>query len=168
MFAKERFILEPTEPSISPTSSELADVVIQRLGLMPRKKGSTEKMHCVLIELYERSKVAAKEKNQTKAIMTVEDMGNYAAITRQTMYDYIKRWIHLDLIMKTSYIGLDGKAVIGYKLNGATLEAAFGKASTRITNHLALTKKYITELQKVLKNEKISKAFAENREEAVV
>ena len=128
---------------------------------MPRKIGSTERMHRVLIELYERAKVAAREKNQTKSIITVEEMAMHAGITRQTMYDYIKRWIEIDTIQKTSYIGIDGKAVIGYKLNGATLEAAFEKAETRIRNNLDLTKKYVLELQKLLKNEKISKTFSE-------
>lgn len=160
--AKQRYILEPIEPTMNPSSEELADAIIQRLGLMPRKKGSTERMHRVLIELYERAKVAARERNQTKAIITVEEMAMHAGITRQTMYDYIKRWIHTDVITKTSYIGLDGKAVIGYKLNGPTLEAAFEKANIRVTNHLELTRKYITELQKMLKNEKISKAFNEH------
>ena len=36
--------------------------------------------------------------------MTVEEMGNAAGITRQTMYDYLKRWIDLDIITKTTYI----------------------------------------------------------------
>jgi hypothetical protein len=130
---------------------------------MPRKSGSTERMHKILIQLYEQAKVASKEKNQTKAILTVEEMAHHAGITRQTMYDYIRRWTDLDLITKTSYIAIDGKAVIGYRLNGPTLEKAFNKASTKIQNHLALTKQYIDELQKLLKNEKISKSFSDQR-----
>lgn len=132
------------------------------MGLMPRKTGSTERMNQVLIQLYEHAKVAAREKNQTKAIITVEEMAMHAGISRQTMYDYVKRWIDLDMIQKTSYIGLDGKAVIGYKLNGPTLEAGFEKAETRIKNNLDVSKKYILELQKLLKNEKISKTFNEH------
>lgn len=137
-------------------------MIIQRMGLMPRKTGSTERMNQVLIQLYEHAKVAAREKNQTKAIITVEEMAMHAGISRQTMYDYVKRWIDLDMIQKTSYIGLDGKAVIGYKLNGPTLEAGFEKAETRIKNNLDVSKKYILELQKLLKNEKISKTFNEH------
>jgi len=163
--AQQKIILTNIEPDINATADELANVVIWRLGLMPRKKGSTEKMNKVLIELYERAKQASKQKQQTKAIMTVEDMAMFAGITRQTMYDYIKRWLDLDLITKTSYIGLDNKVVVGYKLNGSTLETTFDKAKMRISNHLDLTKKYILELQKQLKNEKISQKFSEKREQ---
>jgi hypothetical protein len=163
--AQQKIILTNIEPDINATADELANVVIWRLGLMPRKKGSTEKMNKVLIELYERAKQASKQKQQTKAIMTVEDMAMFAGITRQTMYDYIKRWLDLDLIIKTSYIGLDNKVVVGYKLNGNTLETTFDKAKVRIINHLDLTKKYILELQKQLKNEKISQKFSEKRDQ---
>lgn len=156
--AQERIILGMAEPDLNASSDELAEVIVQRLGLMPRKKGSTEKMHKVLIELYERAKEASKEKNPTKAIMTVEEMAYFAGITRQTMYDYLKRWIALDLIVKNSYIDQSSKVVIGYKLNSNTLEQAFDKARTRINNNLELTAKYIQELQKVLKNEKISQS----------
>ena len=37
---------------------------------------------------------------------------------------YIKRWIDYDLITKTTCI-YEGKVIIGYKVNGATLENAF-------------------------------------------
>ena len=157
-FAEQKLILTNIEPNINANSEEQADVLIQRLGLMPRKKGSTERMNKVLIELYERAKDAARQKNPTKSIITVEDMAYFAGITRQTMYDYLKRWLDLDLITKTSYIGQDNKVVIGYKLNGNTLELAFEKARARINNNLDLTLKYIRELQKTLKNEKISKS----------
>ncbi|HIH41123.1 TPA: hypothetical protein HA239_01805 [Candidatus Woesearchaeota archaeon] len=85
-------------------------------------------------------------------------MGNVAGITRQTMYDYIKRWIDLDLIIKTSYI-FEGKVIIGYKLNGATLENAFEKAAVKIKNNLELTLKYVRELQNSIKKEKISETM---------
>jgi len=153
-----KIILTNVEPGINPKSDELADVIITRLGLMPRKKGSTEKMNQVLIELYERTKRAHREKKPTEAVMTVEEMGTFAGITRQTMYDYLKRWLELDLITKTSYIGLNEKVVIGYKLNGNTLENAFEKCRIRIKNNLEFTLKYIQEFQKILKNEKISQA----------
>lgn len=154
----KKIILTHVEPGMNANSKEFADVIITRLGLMPRKKGSTEKMNNVLVELYERVKKAHREKKPTEAVMTVEEMGVFAGITRQTMYDYLKRWLDLELITKTSYIGPDEKVVIGYKLNGNTLENAFEKARTKINNNLEFTLKYIQEFQKVLKNEKISKA----------
>ncbi|MGM5484943.1 MAG: hypothetical protein ACQEP1_03675 [Nanobdellota archaeon] len=153
----EKIILTNEEPDINADSLELASVIVNRLGLMPRKKGSTEDMNKVLIELYERSKLAGKNKSPTASIMTVEEMATFAGITRQTMYDYLKRWLQLDLIVKTSYIDKSDKVVIGYKLNGPTLESAFEKAKARIENNLEITKKYILELQKATKNEKLSK-----------
>lgn len=159
-----KIILTDIEPSINATSDELADVAICRLGLMPRKKGSTEKMNKVLIELYERAKKANREKNPREAVMTVEDMGVFAGITRQTMYDYLKRWLMLDLITKTSYIDPSNKVVIGYKLNGNTIELAFEKARAKVNNNLELTLKYIRELQKIIKNEKISQSQKEKED----
>lgn len=161
--ATPQFILRHSEPTLNPNADELAGVIIHRMGLMPRKKGSTEKMHRVLVELYEKAKVAAHDKTPTAALMTVEEMGLHAGISRQTMYDYIKRWVELDFIAKTSYIGSDQKVVVGYKLNGPTLEGAFDKAKTRVLNNLDLTGKYMGELQRILKNEKISKRFDEKK-----
>ena len=152
-----KIVLNNIETEINPTSDELANVIINRMGLMPRKKGSTENMHKVLVELYERAKTASKERQPEEAIMTVEEMGLFAGITRQTMYDYLRRWIQLNLIIKTSYIK-DGKVIIGYKLNGNTLESAYEKSATIIKNNLDLTQKYVQELQKMLKNEKISRS----------
>lgn len=161
--ATPQFILRHSEPTLNPNADELAGVIIHRMGLMPRKKGSTEKMHRVLVELYEKAKIAARDKTPTAALMTVEEMGLHAGISRQTMYDYIKRWVELDFITKTSYIGSDQKVVVGYKLNGPTLEGAFDKAKTRVLNNLDLTGKYMSELQRILKNEKISKRFDEKK-----
>lgn len=142
--------------SVTPDSKELANVVISRIGLMPRKKGSTEGMYRTLIELYEKTKRANQDKRPEAAIMTVEEMGKFAGITRQTMYEYLSRWTALDLIVKTSYIW-EGKVIIGYKLNGNTLEAAFDRVLVKIKNNLEMTHKYIRELQKSLKNEKLSR-----------
>ena len=153
----EKIILTNSEPNINSDSFELATIIIERLGLMPRKKGSTENMNKVLIELYERSKLAGKEKTPVSSIMTVEEMATFAGITRQTMYDYLKRWLMLDFIVKTSYIDKNDKVVIGYKLNGPNLESAFEKAKARINNNLDFTQKYILELQRTIKNEKLSK-----------
>ncbi len=155
----KKYVLFEEEPGLSPSSEELARVIVARLGLMSRKKGSSEKMHKVLIELYERAKEAAKKKEFDKAIMTVEEMALFAGITRQTMYDYLKRWLDLELIQKTSYVGDDRKVVIGYKLNGNTLEQAFEKAKAKIITNLEFTLNYIRELQRIVKNEKISKTF---------
>lgn len=146
---------------MNPTSEELADVIIHRLGLHPRKTGATEKMHHVLIELYEKTKAASREKNPKYAIMSVEEMAAYAHIKRQTMYDYLKRWLALDLIKKTSLVDHTGNVTIGYQLNGNTLESAYEKARAKIINHLDFTHKYILELQRLLKNEKISGTFSE-------
>lgn len=153
----EKIILTNLDPGINANSEELSKIIIERIGLMPRKKGSTERMYMVLIELYERSKLASKEKSPTASIMTVEEMATFAGITRQTMYDYLKRWLLIDFIIKASYIDKTDKVVIGYKLNGANLETAFEKTRAKINNNLDFTQKYILELQKTIKNEKLSK-----------
>jgi len=151
-----KIVLTNTEPSsMNPKAEELANVVIDRMGLNPRKKGSTDKMYRTLVELYERTKKAAQSKKPEEAVMTVEEMGAFAGITRQTMYDYLKRWTALDLIVKTSYI-YEGKVIIGYKLNGLNLENAFEKSFVKIKNHMEATQKYVKELQKTIKNEKLS------------
>jgi len=113
----------------------------------------------VLVELYERTKKANREKRPTDAVMTVEEMALLAGITRQTMYDYLRRWLAIDFIGKTSFIGLDSKVIVGYKLNGSTLENALDKARSRINANLDYTLKYIQELQKTVKNEKISQGM---------
>ncbi|MFP4403705.1 MAG: hypothetical protein ACOC3X_02020 [Nanoarchaeota archaeon] len=153
--AETKIILKDNEPDINASSEELSKVIIERLGLMPRKKGSTENMYKVIIELYERAKNASQKKTPNTAIMTVEEMGFFAGITRQTMYDYLKRWLDIDLITKVSYIDINNNVVIGYRLNGNTIEQAFDKTRVKITNNLDFTLKYIRELQRLVKNEKI-------------
>lgn len=153
---KEKIILRDVIPtSMTPTSDELAKVIINRIGLMPRKKGSTDKMQNVLVQLYEFMKRSNQNKRPEQAIMTVEEMGNNAGVSRQTMYEYLSRWTELDLIEKTSYIW-EGKVMIGYKLNGNTLEQALERSFVKIRNSLDMTLKYARELQKLLKNEKLS------------
>lgn len=156
-----KIVLTNKETGLNPTSDELARIVLSRVGLEPRKTGSTDRMHKVFLELYERMKLANKEKKPESAVMTVEEMGVFAGITRQTMYDYLKRWLALNIIVKTSYIN-EGKVIIGYKLNGATIESAFEKAVLNIHNNLEITRKYVQELQRILKNEKISQKQREN------
>ena len=147
---------------MNPTSEELAKIIMARIGLEPRKSGSTDKMYRTLLELYERSKLAHRNKQPEQAVMTVEEMGYFAGISRQTMYDYLRRWLALNLIMKTSYIK-DNTVVIGYKLSSTTLETSFAKAYTQIKNNLELTMRYVNELQKLIKNEKISQTQKENK-----
>ena len=154
----DKIILTNVEPGINPSSEELAQTIIARIGLMPRKVGSTEKMFNILIQLYEKAKDGYREKKPTEAVITVEEMGAFAGITRQTMYDYLKRWLMLDLITKTSYIDRNNKVVIGYRLNGNTLESAFEKVMQKISNNTEFTMKYVREFQKIVKNEKISKS----------
>lgn len=163
-FTESKIVLTNAEPDLNSGSNELAGVLIERLGLKPRKKGATEKMPFVLIELYERAKDASQRRMPNRAIMTVEEMGYFAGITRQTMYDYLKRWLDLDLISKVSFIDQDNNVVIGYRLNGNTLEQAFEKTKNRVVNHMDFTAKYIREMQRVLKNEKIS-ASQKNRDD---
>jgi len=154
-FATEKIVLTSHEPGLNPSAEELSKIILNRIGLMPRKKGSTDKMHQTLLELYERSKESYRKKHPELAIMTVEDMGTFAGISRQTMYDYLSRWTELSLIVKTSYIN-EGKVIIGYKLNGNTLEKAFEKSMSVIKDNLDNTQKLIRELQRSVKNEKIS------------
>ncbi len=156
-FKSNKIVLQDHAAPKTATSEELAKIIMSRVGLEPRKAGSTDKMFRTLIELYERSKIAHREKKPESAVMTVEEMGMYAGITRQTMYDYLRRWLDLKMIVKTSYIK-DNRVIIGYRLNGNTLEAAYEKATSRITKNMEQTKEYIQLLQKQIKNEKISKS----------
>lgn len=152
----QKYVLTEYEPAMNVDAGDLAKVIIQRIGLTPRKQGSTDKMHRTFLELYERSKAANREKNPELSVMTVDEMGYFAGITRQTMYEYLKRWMALDIIIKTSYIK-SGKVVIGYKLNGNTLEQAFAHSQSKLTSNLDTTMKYIKELQRLVKNEKLKK-----------
>ena len=157
----EKFILAHTEVGMHPTADDYARAITARLGLLPRKKGATEKMANILMQLYERTKQAQKLKKPELAVVTVEELGAFAGISRQTMYEYLGRWIDLNLIAKTSYIH-NSQVVVGYKLNGNTLEGAYEKAQVAVINHLELTGKYVKELQKTIKNEKISAAQQRN------
>ena len=157
--ARRAYYLTNKEPgSVNPDSKELANIIIERMGLSPRKTGSTDQMYRVMVELYERMKLSQKEKKPELAVLTVEEMGNHANITRQTMYEYIKRWLDLELIAKTTYI-YENKVIVGYKLNGVTLENAFEKATVRIRNHLDQTLKHVRDLQNTIKREKISETM---------
>ncbi len=164
MIALPKIILTDVEPALGANSGELSNVIINRMGIMPRKRGSTERLNQVFLQMYERSKAANREKNPKLALITVEEMAAIAGITRQTMYDYLKRWLTIQLIVKTSYIDEKNRAVIGYRLNGQSLEAAFDKVKSRINGNLELTSSYIQQLQKIIKNEKLSQKSRKSKE----
>ncbi len=150
--------LELKEALESATSEELARVLLSRFGLLPRKKDGSAQMHKLLLELYERKKQSNREKKPEAAVMPVEDMGVFAGIKRQTMYDYLHRWLTLGILKKTSFVS-EGKVVIGYELNGTNLESAFRKAETTVKNHLDYSFKIIDQLQNELKRDKLRKDF---------
>ncbi len=156
---KTKYVLTDIESSTNPSSTELANVVLERMGLVPRKSGSNKNMHMVLVELYERSKFASREKDPQMGIMTVEEMANSVGITRQTMYDYLKRWLELQLIKKLSFMK-EGVLVVGYHLNGSNIENAFSKARSMISMNLDGTERYIKMLQNELKKDKLRKINA--------
>lgn len=145
-----KFELEATEPLPDAETEEIARVLLARFGLLPRKKDGQAKMHTLLLELYERKKAANREKKPEHAVMTVEDMGLFAGIKRQTMYDYLGRWLSLNLLKKTSFVA-NGKVIIGYELNGTNLESSFKKAETTIRNHLEQSLEIVRSLQNEVK-----------------
>jgi len=146
--------LDRTEPIPDANSNELAKVTLARFGLLPRKNDAMAKFHQLLLELYERKKTSHREKRPESAVMTVEEMAMYSGIKRQTMYDYLRRWLDLQILKKTSFV-LNGKVIIGYELNGGNLEAAFKKAEVVITNHLTQSMDIIRTLQNEIKKEKL-------------
>lgn len=146
--------LDLAEPIDGASSEELAKIILLRLGLFPRKVDALAKFHKLLVELYERKKIANREKKPELAVLTVEEMGLQAGIKRQTMYDHLNRWLVLNLLKKTSFVS-DGKIITGYELNGPNLEAAFKKAEYFIQNHLNTTFEIIKQFQNELKKEKL-------------
>jgi hypothetical protein len=149
-----KFELEVTEPLPDADTEEIARILLARFGLLPRKKDGQAKMHTLLLELYERKKVANREKRPEESVMTVENMGLFAGIKRQTMYDYLGRWLSLNLLKKTSFVA-NGKVVIGYELNGTNLESAFKKAEATVKNHLEQSLDIVKNLQNEVKKKKI-------------
>jgi hypothetical protein len=150
--------LENSEILPDAKKEEIARVILSRFGLLPRKKDGTAKMHELILELYERKKQANREKKPELAVMPVEEMGLFAGIKRQTMYDYLHRWLELNVLKKTSFVS-GGKVVIGYELNGNNLEGAFRKAEQSIKNHLETSFKFVNHLQNEIKKEKITSAI---------
>ena len=156
--------LDKAEAMSDASPEELAKVLLARFGLVPRKKDGTAKFHSLLLELYERKKQANREKKPESAVMPVEEMGIFAGIKRQTMYDYLHRWLDLGLLKKTSFVS-EGKVIIGYELNGTSIESAFRKAETAIRNHLDDSFKILERLQSQVKKEKISQALSSSSEQ---
>lgn len=136
------------------TVEELSKTLMARFGLVPRKKDGNAQMHKLLLELYERKKSANRDKKPELAVVPVEEMASFAGIKRQTMYEYLHRWLDLQILKKTSFVS-DGKVVIGYELNGINVEGAFRKAETTIKNHLEQSFKIIENLQNEIKKEKL-------------
>jgi hypothetical protein len=163
MAKTSKIVLQLEEAELGASAEELARIIMARIGLDPRKRGSTDAMYRTLLEFYERAKQANQHKDQKKAVMTVEEMAMHAKITRQTMYEYLQRWLLINLISKVSFIDDDGTVIIGYRLNGSTLEDAFKRVKTQVVKHLDTTERYIIELQKTIKNEKIAAKMRQNR-----
>ncbi|MFT4312237.1 MAG: hypothetical protein ACMXYF_03335 [Candidatus Woesearchaeota archaeon] len=147
------------------SADQLAKVVLERLGLQPKKRGSTEHMHKTLVEFYERAKHATAKKDQKLAVLTVDEMALFAKISRQTMYEYLSRWTAIGLIQKVTYIDDQKKVIIGYKLSGSSLSDAFAKVKSVVAEQLEQTSQYIDALQRSLKNEKIAEKMRQNRTE---
>jgi hypothetical protein len=146
--------LEHAEALPDASVEELARTLLSRFGLLPRKKDGSAAMHKLLLELYERKKVANRDRAPERAVIPVEMMGNVAGIKRQTMYEYLHRWLDLQILKKTSFVS-DGKVVVGYELNGANLEGAFRKAEAAIRNHLEASLRIVDTLQNEIKKDKI-------------
>ena len=155
-----KFELEHIEPLPDADTEEISRIVLARFGLLPRKSDGIAKMHNLLLELSERKKQSNREKKPEAAVLPVEEMALHAGIKRQTMYDYLSRWIKLNVLKKTSFVS-NGKVVIGYELNGANLESAFRKAEMSIRNHCEESIELVKKLQNEVKRDKL-RGDAEN------
>ena len=152
-----KFQLDHLEPMPDASTDEIARTILARFGLLPRKKDGQARMHSLLLELSERKKASNREKKPEIAVMTVEDMGVFAGIARQTMYEYLNRWLDLNILKKTSFVS-SGKVVIGYELNGPTMEGAFKKAEQILSNHVQLSLDLVRRLQTDVKRDKLKKS----------
>lgn len=147
------FLLDNAE-AVNNDVHELSKVLLARFGLLPRKKDGSAELHKLLLELYERKKIANKDKKPEAAVMPVEEMALHAGIKRQTMYDYLNRWLDLQILKKTSFVA-NGKVVVGYELNGTNLEGAFRKAESTLKGHMDASFRVIEQLQNEIKKEKL-------------
>lgn len=148
--------LEQAEAVDGANTEELCRVLLARFGLLPRKKNADAQLHRLMLELYERKKQASREKRPELSVMPVEDMAVYASIKRQTMYEHLARFLQFGILKKTSFVS-GGRVVIGYELNGQSLEAAFRKAESAISSHVEKSFKLIETLQNELRREKLRK-----------
>ena len=98
------------------------------------------------------------EMKPEQAVMTVEEMGMFAGIKRQTMYDYLNRWLMLQILKKTSF-AKDKTIVMGYELNGSNLENAFKKAEIVVKGHVEQSLDLVKDLQNEIKKEKLKDNF---------
>ena len=146
--------LEHQEPTDQANIDELSRVLLSRFGLQPRKKDGSAQLHALLIELSERKKASNREKKPELSVIPVEEMAFLAGIKRQTMYEYLHRWLDLNVLKKTSFVS-NGKVVIGYELNGPNLEASFRKAESTIKTHLDMSFKILDNLQNEIKKDKL-------------
>jgi hypothetical protein len=155
--------LEPVD-ALNHSVEELSKTILVRFGLLPRKKDGNAAINKLLLELYERKKVANRDRQPERSVITVEEMGSIVGIKRQTMYEYLHRWLDLNLLKKTSFVS-NGKVVIGYELNGNNIESAFRRAEFTIKNHLESSFRLIDTLQNEIKKEKLktSNTSSENQ-----
>lgn len=158
------FLLDNAEP-LNHEVEELSKVLIARFGLAPRKKDGNAQMHKLLLQLYERKKEANREKKPEAAVIPVEEMALHAGIKRQTMYDYLKRWLDLQILKKTSFVS-NGKVIIGYELNGTNLEGAFRKAEATLKAHMDASFRLIENLQNEIKKEKLRSTGANDTKQS--
>lgn len=142
---------------------ELTRCILDRFGLLPRKSGAKIRVEDLILEMYEKKKRAYKEKNPNLAIMTVEEMAAFAGISRQTMYDYLYRFLQLSILKKTSYI-FNQKLVVGYELSSNNLETSFSRAIETINGELSTSIELIKKLQNEIKKEKLR--FSNNTDES--
>lgn len=149
-----KFELEHIEPLPDADTEEITRIILARFGLLPRKSDGIAKMHNLLSEISERKKQSNREKKPELAVLPVEEMALHAGIKRQTMYDYLNRWLKLNILKKTSFVS-NGKVIIGYELNGSNLESAFRKAEMAIRNHTEESVELVKRLQNEIKREKL-------------
>jgi len=162
-----KIVLDDAEALQDAQPEELAKVLLARFGLIPRKKDGAAKMQSLLLQLYERKKAANREHQPERAVMPVDEMGAFAGIARQTMYDYLHRWLELNILKKTSFVA-NGSVIIGYELNGTNLEAAFRKAESVISSHVGQSFRVIEQLQSEIKREKLRSDPADKTAEGPV
>ena len=156
------FLLDHVEAMEGAGTDELARTLLARFGLVPRKKDGAAQMHRLLLELSERKKAANREKKPEMAVVPVETMAPFAGIARQTMYEYLRRWLDLNILKKTSFVA-DGKVVIGYELNGTNIESAFRKGESTIKAHIDHSFRIVEQLQSEVKRDKLRKDPEESK-----